>query len=172
MRKLAALIVSCVVAAMVGLPLVAGSAGAAPVTVTPTESPLSVGSGNQGRLMFRATLQRLRTDEMSGRVVVFARTSDFGGVMAGQPVRFTARITRPVRRDLTVAVLNATGRPTMGQAGALQRAAHTVRTRFAAAAREALPAEQAAMLPLGDLENHVLPVRLISARFLTSCVPR
>ena len=134
-------------------PIAAEFGTAAPVTVTPSESPLSVGSGNQGRLMFRATLQRLRTDEMSGRVVVFARTSDFGGVMAGQPVRFTARITRPVRRDLTVAVLNATGRPTMGQAGALQRAAHTVRTRFAAAARDALPAEQAAMLPalvLGD----------------------
>jgi competence protein ComEC len=131
-------------------PIAALFGSAAPVTVTPTESPLSVG---RGRLMFRATLQRLRTDEMSGRVVVFARASDFGGVMAGQPVRFTARINRPARDDLTVAVLNATGRPTMGQAGALQRAAHTVRTRFAAAARDALPAEQAAMLPalvLGD----------------------
>jgi competence protein ComEC len=131
-------------------PIAAAFGTAAPVTVTPTESPLSLG---RGRLMFRATLQRLRADEISGRVLVFARSSDFGGVMAGQPVRFTARINRPARHDLTVAVLNATGRPTMGQAGALQRAAHTVRTRFAAAAREALPAEQAAMLPaliLGD----------------------
>jgi competence protein ComEC len=131
-------------------PVAAAFGTAAPVTVTPTESPLSLG---RGRLMFRATLQRLRTDEISGRVVVFARTSDFGGVIAGQPVRFTARINRPARHDLTVAVLNATGRPTMGQAGAVQRAAHAVRTRFAAAAREALPAEQAAMLPalvLGD----------------------
>jgi competence protein ComEC len=131
-------------------PLAAAFGTAAPVTVTPTESPLPLG---RGRLMFRATLQRLRADEMSGRVVVFARSSDFGGVMAGQPVRFTARINRPARHDLTVAVLNATGRPTMGQAGAVQRAAHTVRTRFAAAAREALPAEQAAMVPalvLGD----------------------
>lgn len=134
-------------------PISAAFGTAAPVTVTPTESPVSLGSGNQGRLMFRATLQRLRADEISGRVVVFARTSDFGGVMAGQPVRFTARVNRPARHDLTVAVLNATGRPTMGQAGAVQRAAHTVRTRFAAAARDALPAEQAAMLPalvLGD----------------------
>jgi competence protein ComEC len=134
-------------------PIAAAFRTAAPVTVTPTESPLSLGSGNQGRLMFRATLQRLRADEISGRVLVFARSSDFGGVMAGQPVRFTARINRPARHDLTVAVLNATGRPTMGQAGALQRAAHTVRARFAAAARAALPAEQAAMLPalvLGD----------------------
>ena len=73
--------------------------------------------------------------------------------MVGQPVRFTARISRPTRRDLTVAVLNASGRPTMGTAGAVQRAAHTVRGRFAAAVRDTLPAEQAAMLPalvLGD----------------------
>jgi len=131
-------------------PIAAAFGTAAPVTVTPTESPLSL---DRGRLMFRATLQRLRADEISGRVVVFARASDFGGVMSGQPVRFTARINRPTRHDLTVAVLNATGHPTMGQASAVQRAAHTVRSRFAAAAREALPADQAAMLPalvLGD----------------------
>ncbi|WP_232070801.1 ComEC/Rec2 family competence protein [Mycobacterium lacus] len=122
----------------------------APVTVTPSESPLSLG---RGRLMFRATLQRLRDDETSGRVVVFARASDYGELMVGQPVRFTARITRPARRDLTVAVLNATGRPTMGRAAPVQRAAHAVRGRFAAAARGVLPADQAAMLPalvLGD----------------------
>jgi competence protein ComEC len=131
-------------------PITAAFGTAAPVTVTPSESPLSLGSG---RLMFRATLQRLRADVMSGRVVVFARASDFGEVMVGQPVRFTARITRPTRHDLTVAVLNASGRPIMGTASAVQRAAHAVRDRFAGAARETLPADQAAMLPalvLGD----------------------
>ncbi len=131
-------------------PITAAFGTAAPVTVTPTETALSLGSG---RLMFRATLQRLRDDEMSGRVVVFARASDFGGLMVGQPVRFTARINRPGRRDLTVAVLNATGRPTVGTAGAVQRAAHAVRRRFAVAAREALPTDEAVMLPalvLGD----------------------
>lgn len=131
----------------------------ASVTVTPSESALSLG---RGRLMFRATLQRLRDDEISGRVVVFARASDFGGVdgvnkinevIVGQPVRFVARITRPTRRDLTVAVLNATGRPIPGRAGLVQRVSYAVRDRFAATAREVLPADQAAMLPalvLGD----------------------
>ncbi|BBZ51870.1 competence protein [Mycobacterium heidelbergense] len=131
-------------------PITAAFGTVVPVTVTPTESAVSVG---QGRLMFRATLRRLRADEMSGRVVVFARASDFGDMMVGQPVRFTARVNRPARRDLTVAVLNASGRPTMGTAGAAQRAAHAVRGRFAAAARETLPAGRAAMLPalvLGD----------------------
>lgn len=138
-------------------PITAAFGIAVPVTVTPSESALSVGPAGQHRLMFRATLQRLRTDEMSGRVVVFARASDFGSetntVMVGQPVRFTARITRPARHDLTVAVLNATGPPTLGRAGAVQRAAHAVRSRFAAVVRDVLPAEQAAMLPalvLGD----------------------
>ncbi|MBV9320260.1 MAG: competence protein, partial [Mycobacterium sp.] len=72
-------------------PITAAFGRAAPVTVTPTESPLSVGSS---RLMFRATLQRLGPDEISGRVVVFASARDFGEVMVGQPVRFDARITR------------------------------------------------------------------------------
>ncbi len=131
-------------------PITAAFGTAAPVTVSPTETALSLGSG---RVMFRANLRRLRDDEVSGRVVVFARASDFGDLMVGQPVRFTARINRPARRDLTVAVLNASGRPTLGTAGAVQRAAHLVRRRFAAAARDTLPADQAAMLPalvLGD----------------------
>ncbi len=44
-------------------PIAAAFGTAAPVTVTPTESAASLGSG---RLMFRATLQRLRDDEISG----------------------------------------------------------------------------------------------------------
>jgi competence protein ComEC len=71
----------------------------------------------------------------------------------GQPVQFTARISRPARRDLTVAVLNASGPSAVGTASAVQSAAHSVRSRFAAAVRDTLPGDQAAMLPalvLGD----------------------
>jgi competence protein ComEC len=135
-------------------PITAALGRAVPVTVTPSESALFLGSG---RLMFRATLQRLGDDEMSGRVLVFAQTLDFGSedgsVLVGQPMRFTARISRPSRRDLTVAVLNATGRPTFGRAGVVQRAASAVRSRFVTAVRGVLPPDQAAMLPalvLGD----------------------
>lgn len=134
-------------------PITAAFGTSAPVTVMPTESAVPLGSGNQGRLMFRATLQRLRDDEISGRVVVFARASEFSELMVGQPVRFTATIARPTRHDLTIAVLNATGHPIVGQAGLLQRTAHTVRSRFGAAVHQVLPADQAAMLPalvLGD----------------------
>jgi len=134
-------------------PITAAFGTIAPVTVIPSESAQSVGSGNQGRLMFRASLQRVRDAQISGRVVVFARAADFGGLMVGQPLRFNAHINRPTRRDLTVAVLNASGRPTMGAGGAVQRAAHGVRSRFSAAVRDTVPGEQAALLPalvLGD----------------------
>ena len=122
----------------------------AAVTVTPGEDPRPLGSG---RLMFRGTLAELGGTEMPGSVVVFAPMLGFGELMAGQPVRFKARITRPTRHDLTVAVLNATGEPTLGRASPLQRAARAVRERFAEVARGVLPADQAAILPglvLGD----------------------
>lgn len=119
------------------------------VVVTPTESPRPVG----GRVMFRASLQRLDGQEISGRVVVFASAGGFADLAAGQPAGFRARIDRPTRRDLTVAVLSATGRATRGEAGPIQRAAHRVRVGFAESARRVLPPDQAAMLPalvLGD----------------------
>ena len=130
---------------------VAARAGATEwVTVTPVESPRQSGPG---RLMFRADLDRVGDGEMSGAVTVFAPAVDFGQLSAGQSARFRARVGRPTRRDLTVAVLTAVGRPQFGRISAVQRIARAVRARFAAAARETLPADQAGLLPglvLGD----------------------
>ncbi|MHA7649258.1 ComEC/Rec2 family competence protein [Mycobacterium sp. ML4] len=136
--------------AVAGHPITAAFGTVAPVTVVPSETGRPLG---RGRLMFRATLRRFRDDELAGCVTVFASAADFGEVLAGQPVRFTARINRPGRRDLTIAVLVATGRPELGRAPPVYRAAHTVRSRFAAAVHQVLSADQAAMLPalvLGD----------------------
>ncbi|MGK2881244.1 MAG: ComEC/Rec2 family competence protein [Mycobacterium sp.] len=122
----------------------------ADVVVKPTESPRSLGSG---RLMFRAALNSVELQPVSGNVVVFAPVLGYYELTAGRPASFRARIAAPTRRDLTVAVLTATGDPTLGEASALQRAAHGVRSRFAEHARQILPADQAAMLPalvLGD----------------------
>jgi competence protein ComEC len=138
-------------------PVTAAFRTAADVTVTPNQSAVPVGRGN---LMFRAALRRLGQDEISGRVVVFAPARTFGAVMVGQPLRFRARITKPTRRDLTVAVVNAVGVPTAGRAGPVNRAAYAVREGFAAAARHVLPADEAAMLPalvLGDMST-VAPI--------------
>jgi competence protein ComEC len=138
-------------------PITAAFGTSAEVVVAPTESAVSVGHGH---LMFRATLRQLGNDETAGRVVVFAPARDFSAVMVGQPMRFRARITRPTRHDLTVAVVNAVGAPTMGRAGPVHRIAHAVRAGFAATARRVLSADQAAMLPalvLGDMST-VTPV--------------
>ncbi|MDX1882011.1 ComEC/Rec2 family competence protein [Mycolicibacterium sp. 120270] len=131
-------------------PLVARYGLVGSVIVTPSETPRVVGGG---RLMFRASLLAADDIEMSGRVVVFASTAGFAELTVGQPAAFDARISRPKRRDLTVATLSATGRPRLGEAALIQRAGHRVREAFAATARTALPPDQAAMLPalvLGD----------------------
>ncbi|OBB04456.1 competence protein [Mycolicibacterium conceptionense] len=123
--------------------------GTATVEVVPAETPRPI---KGGRLMFRAGLREVDQAPMRGRVLVFA-TPSFGGAGPGTPVRFRAAVNRPDRRDLSVAVLSASGRPALGEASAVQRVAAQVRSRFADAARAALPADQAAMLPalvLGD----------------------
>ncbi|WP_349268431.1 ComEC/Rec2 family competence protein [Mycolicibacterium parafortuitum] len=138
------------VAAVDGHP-VAGYVGTVTtVTVTPTETPRVL---EGGRTMFRGSLAALDGARSWGDVLVFAPGGDYARLAAGQPAAFRARIGRPTRRDLTVAVLTATGDPTVGEAAAVHRAAHHLRTRFADAARLALPPDQAAMLPalvLGD----------------------
>jgi competence protein ComEC len=130
-------------------PIVERYGTVAAVVVTPSETPRSLGS----RMMFRGSLQRVGGGEMSGRVVVFTRDVEFAALTAGRPVSFRARIGRPTRRDLTVAVLSATGQPKLGEATPIARTAHDIRSGFADAARAALPTDQAAMLPalvLGD----------------------
>jgi competence protein ComEC len=122
----------------------------AAVVVTPSETPRSLGGA---RMMFRGSLRRVGAVEMPGKVVVFASTSDFAELTAGRPASFRARIGRPTRRDLSVAVLSSTGEPRLGEAAPIDRVADGIRAGFADAARLVLPADQAAMLPalvLGD----------------------
>lgn len=123
--------------------------GSATVEVVPGETPRPI---KGGRLMFRATLREVDRIPMSGRVLVFA-SSSFGRAGPGTRVRFRAGVNRPDRKDLSVAVLSASGRPSVGEASAVQRVAALIRSRFADGARAVLPADQAAMLPalvLGD----------------------
>jgi competence protein ComEC len=120
------------------------------VVVTPSESPRLLGGT---RMLFRGVLNGLEDSQTSGRVVVFASVAEYGDLTAGRPAAFRARVGPPSRRDLSVAVLYATGKPALGTASAVQRAAAGIRAQFADAARAVLPADQAAMLPalvLGD----------------------
>jgi len=131
-------------------PIASRYGSTAAVVVTPSESPRVL---RGMRTMFRATLVSLDGQPTAGRVVVFASGVDYQDASPGRPVAFRARISRPMRRDLSVAVLTATGTPRWGTASLVQRAAADVRARFADAARSVLPGDQAAMLPalvLGD----------------------
>lgn len=131
-------------------PISARLGASAQVHLTPTEIPRAVGGG---RLMFRAALHELDGAPTSGRALVFASVSGYAGMTVGRPAEFRATIGRPSRRDLTVAVLSATGRPELGDPSSIQRAAQRIRVGFTDAARAALPPDQAAMLPalvLGD----------------------
>ncbi|BBY90176.1 ComEC/Rec2-like protein [Mycolicibacterium tokaiense] len=141
-------------------PILASVGRQAEVTVLVTETPRVLGSG---RLLMRADLRLVGGAEMRGRVVVFASADAFGAVSAGQSVRFRTRIAPPTRRDLTVAVLTASGRPTVGAATPVQRGAQRLRSRLAEAGRTVLPAEAAALLPalvLGD--TSMLPPELVT----------
>ena len=125
-------------------PIVALYGSTSEVVVVATESPRPIGAT---RLMFRGALRSLGGESASGRVMVFASAVDYGDLTAGRPATFRARIARPNRRDLSVAVLTAAGEPVLGRVNAMQRAAAEVRALFADAARAALPPDQAAMLP-------------------------
>ncbi|TRW88384.1 ComEC/Rec2 family competence protein [Mycolicibacterium sp. 018/SC-01/001] len=131
-------------------PLTTSIGAVVEVVVTPDETPRVL---EGGRTMFRATLARLDGTPTSGAVSVFASGADYVAIQAGQPAGFRARVSRPGRRDLTVAVLSATGRPRLGEAAPVYRVAHAIRARFADAVRLVLPAQQAALVPalvLGD----------------------
>ncbi|MHA3020753.1 ComEC/Rec2 family competence protein [Mycobacterium sp. BMJ-28] len=126
-------------------------------TVTPTESPRVL---TGGRLLFRAVLREVAGVPADGAVTVFAPGWGAGQVTAGRRITFRARIGRPTRPDLTVAVLTAAGDPTLGETPAVQRLAGHIRSAFAATARLVLPADQAAMLPalvLGDTSAVTAP---------------
>ncbi|UXA16407.1 ComEC/Rec2 family competence protein [Mycobacterium sp. SMC-4] len=131
-------------------PIAADTGSSVSVVVAPSETPRVL---TGGRTMFRGVLHRLDGVPSSGRVLVFASGADYGHLQPGQPAAFRAVVSAPKRRDLTVAVLAAKGRPAPGDAAPVMQVAHAVRTAFTDSARSVLPADQAAMLPalvLGD----------------------
>ncbi|WP_435404825.1 ComEC/Rec2 family competence protein [Mycolicibacterium duvalii] len=139
-------------------PLTAGTGSAISVVVSPAETPRVLAGG---RTMFRGVLHNVDGVPSSGRVLVFASGTEYARLQPGQPAAFRAVASAPKRRDLTVAVLSATGPPVPGEAADVHRAAQAVRTAFADATRSALPADQAAMLPalvLGDTSTVPPPV--------------
>jgi competence protein ComEC len=116
--------------------------------------------------MVNARLRQYRRGRESvrvgGAVIILASQAGWPGLLPGQAVTFRARLDRPWRRDLTIAVLRAQGPPsTVGPAPWWQRAAGSVRAHFAVAAGRALSPDAAGLLPgLVDGDVSRLPDRV------------
>jgi competence protein ComEC len=138
------------------------------VTVVPSDDPKPLPAKPFGgrQWMLSASLREYRHGPVpvraGGAVIVLAAQSGWPRVLPGEVVRFRARLDRPWRRDLTVAVLRAQGPPVIVErAPWWQRAAGSVRAHFAAAASRALPGAAAGLLPgLVDGDVSRLPDRV------------
>ncbi|WP_244976031.1 ComEC/Rec2 family competence protein [Nocardia huaxiensis] len=130
------------------------------VTVVAADDPkvLSAKGSRKRQWMTRAELVEFRDGvrgvSAGGDVVVISGEAGWRGLLPGQRVVFRARVDKPWRADLTVAVLRAQGAPVeVGEASWWQRAAGRVRANFAGAAQESLSEEAAGLLPglvIGD----------------------
>jgi competence protein ComEC len=136
-------------------PLRAGAPGTyLTAVVVPAEDPKPLPAKPFGgrQWMVKAQLREYRHGAVpvraGGTVIVLAPERGWAELLPGQRVEFRARLDRPWRQDLTVAVLRAQGPPSaVGSAPWWQRAAGSVRTHFAAAAARVLPPDAAGLLP-------------------------
>ncbi len=128
--------------------------------------PLPARSFGGRQWMMRATVREFRSGATTVRtpaaVTVITPERTWSELVPGQRVVFRARVDRPWRHDLTVAVLRAQGPPSaVGPPSWWQSAAATVRTNLAAAAQRALPPDAAGVLPglvdgdISHLPDHV-----------------
>ncbi|MVU76280.1 hypothetical protein GPX89_03370 [Nocardia sp. ET3-3] len=144
----------------------AGQRVVAVVELTDDPKRVSVRAFGGPKVMVRATLVEYRLGgrivRAGGAVAVVAPAAGWGTLMPGQRVEFRARVGRPWRSDLTVAVLRADAVPVaVGDPPWWQRIAGRVRGDFAASAHRALSEDAAGLLPglvIGDtsaLTDHV-----------------
>ncbi|MFG3522995.1 ComEC/Rec2 family competence protein [Nocardia nova] len=128
--------------------------------------PLPARSFGGRQWTMRATVREFRYGATSvhgdAAVTVIMPERIWSDLVPGQHVTFRARLDRPWRRDLTVAVLRAQGPPSrVGPRPWWQSAAATVRENLSEAARRALPPDAAGVLPglidgdISRLPDHV-----------------
>lgn len=93
--------------------------------------------------------------ELGGRVSVLAPATEWQHLVPGQTVVLRGRLSPPDRQDLTLAVVRVNGPPLrVDTPGPVAKTAAAVRTSLAAAASDALPVDQAGLLPglvVGDV---------------------
>ncbi|NNH74199.1 ComEC/Rec2 family competence protein [Nocardia uniformis] len=138
------------------------------VRVVPVDDPKALPTksfrGQQWMMRSELVEYRYGADNVraGGAVLVLAHGAGWSQLLPGQPVTFRARVDRPWRSDLTVAVLRAQGSPaSIGPPPWWQRIAGSVRADFAEAAQRVLSPDAAGLLPglvIGDtsrLPDHV-----------------
>ncbi|MCX4097480.1 ComEC/Rec2 family competence protein [Nocardia sp. alder85J] len=138
------------------------------VVAVPTDDPKPLPARGFGprQWMVRADLREYRSGSgrvrAGGAVIVLAQADGWSALLPGQQVEFRARLENPWRRDLTVAVLRARGRPGVVMVAPWwQRAAGAVRGRLVESAARTLPADAAGLLPgLVDGDVSRLPDRI------------
>ncbi|WP_227980597.1 ComEC/Rec2 family competence protein [Nocardia spumae] len=145
--------------------LPAGSAVTADV-IAGDARPLPTRSFGGRQWIMRATVRQFRygttTVRSNAAVTVIMPERNWSELAPGQHASMRARLDRPWRRDLTVAVLRAQGPPSaVGPRSWWQRAATTVRTNLSETARLALSPDAAGVLPglidgdISRLPDHV-----------------
>lgn len=133
----------------------AATGAAATLTVELDDDPKLLranGFGGDRQFVLRASVRRVdirdTTIRVGGSVLVFAQGAPWRDLLPGQQVTLRGRLAPPERSDFTVAVVRASGPPMRADPpSTMQRWAGTVRDRLARAAAEALPADQAGLLP-------------------------
>ncbi|MGW4478734.1 ComEC/Rec2 family competence protein [Rhodococcus triatomae] len=131
-----------------------------------SDDPRAVRGRTGDTVMVRVTLRSMTAGrdafDVGGAVLVFAPGEGWRDLLPGSRVQFRGRAGETDRADLTVAVVRATGPPTVvGEPPWHQRAAGYVRDRFAEAASRALSDDAAGLLPglvVGDTSNLPQPV--------------
>ncbi len=116
------------------------------------EDPHRVRSFGPATVSIRAELVQVDLagvpTRLGGRVLVLAPADGWDMVVPGQSLALRGRLSSADRPDLTLAVIRVHGPPLrLNRPGFFARSASSIRSDLAAAAQDALPPEQAGLLP-------------------------
>ncbi|MDJ0394535.1 ComEC/Rec2 family competence protein [Rhodococcus sp. G-MC3] len=129
--------------------------------VVVSEDPRRVRFTGPETVSLRAELTRIDLGgvqhTLGGRVKILAPADGWDHLVPGQRIVLRGRLSPPDRADLTLAFVRVEGPPLLeNRPGPIGRAAANVRSALAAAATDALPPDQAALLPglvVGDVSG-------------------
>jgi competence protein ComEC len=125
------------------------------------EDPRLLLSAGPSMVMTKAEMTRVDVGGealyVGGRVSIIAPESSWSALLPGQEVTVRGRLGVPLRPDMSVAVIRASGPPvTVNEPGAISATAGTFRSNLAAVAQNSMPPDRAGLLPglvVGDVSR-------------------